>query len=377
MISVNVYDDYAVKMFYVNRRISYFAHSGRQDTAMKGIKQLARHLDISIGTVSRALNGKPDVNPETRKRVLEAAKEHGYAPNQSGRSLRQGRTGVIGFMMQTGTEITGQGDTFFMSVFDGVQAVFARHKLDLVAMLCSSDEDPYDYLRRMVARGFADGVIISATRRQDPRIEFLAERNIPFVALGRSLTDVGQPWLDLDFEGIAETAIERLIARGHRRIAVTKPHDDINLGYVFVDHCRQVMAKHGLVLDDSLIFPSTPNEAGGYQIARNIVASQNRPTAVVLVNETITLGLYRGFEEAGVRPGRDIAVIGRDSPQATILMPSLTCFKVSLRHLGEALAEALLATIPDYAAAYPQGITRKVWPLELVPGDSDAVYISD
>lgn len=344
---------------------------------MKGIKQLARHLDISIGTVSRALNGKPDVNPETRKRVLEAAKAHGYAPNQSGRSLRQGRTGVIGFMMQTGTEITGQGDTFFMSVFDGVQTVFARHKLDLVALLCSSEEDPYDYLRRMVARGFADGVIISATRRQDPRIEFLAEHNIPFVSLGRSLTDVGQPWLDLDFESIAEISIERLIARGHRRIAVTKPHDEINLGYLFVDRCREVMARHGLALDDSLIFPSTPNEAGGYQIARNIAASQNRPTAVVLVNETIALGLYRGFEDAGIKPGRDIAVIGRYSPQATILAPSLTCFKASLRHLGEALAEALLATIPDYATAYPQGITRKVWPVELVPGDSDAVYISD
>ena len=133
---------------------------------MKGIHQLAQHLNMSIGTVSRALNGKPDVNAETRKRVLEvAAEEFGYVPNQSGRALRKGATSVIGFMMQTGSEITGQGDTFFMSVFDGVQTVFARHKLDLVALLCSSQEDPDDYLRRIVARGFADGLILSATRR--------------------------------------------------------------------------------------------------------------------------------------------------------------------------------------------------------------------
>ena len=137
---------------------------------MKGIRRLAQHLDISIGTVSRALNGRPDVNEETRRRVLEAAERLGYVANQSGRSLRQGTTNIIGFMMQTGTEITGQGDTFFMSVFDGVQAVFARHKLDLVALLCSSEEDPTDYLRRVVARGFADGLILSATRRHDPRI---------------------------------------------------------------------------------------------------------------------------------------------------------------------------------------------------------------
>ena len=118
---------------------------------MIGIKRLAQHLNISIGTVSRALNNRPDVNHATRQRVLEAARELGYVPNQSGRSLRRGQTGVIGFMMQTGHEITGQGDTFFMSVFDGVQTVLSRHHLDLVAMLCSSEEDRDDYLRRMAA----------------------------------------------------------------------------------------------------------------------------------------------------------------------------------------------------------------------------------
>jgi DNA-binding LacI/PurR family transcriptional regulator len=129
------------------------------------------------------------------------------------------------------------------------------------------------------------------------------------------------------------------------------------------------------VLDDSLIFSSMPNETGGYQIARDLLSSPDRPTAVLLVNETIALGLYRGLEEAGVKPGRDIAVIGRYSPQATILSPSLTCFRLSLQDLGAALAEALLATMPDYASTYPQGITQRIWPMQLVPGDSDAVYI--
>jgi DNA-binding LacI/PurR family transcriptional regulator len=339
---------------------------------MKGIHLLAKHLNVSIGTVSRALNGKPDVNAETRKRVLEAAEELGYVPNQSGRALRKGATGVIGFMMQTGSEITGQGDTFFMNVFDGVQTVFARHKLDLVALLCSSQEDPNDYLRRIVARGFADGLILSSTRRIDPRFDFLAKRKIPFISLGRSLTDVGQPWLDLDFEGMAQASIDRLVARGHRRIAATRPHDDMNLGYVFVDRCREALASHGLALEEDLIFRSMPSEAGGYQIARAILACKERPTAVVLVNETIAIGLYRGLEEAGVKPGRDIAVIGRHSPHARFLSPSLTSFSLNLRDLGISLAETLLATMPLYAESYPQGPSRRLWPLDFVPGESDA-----
>ncbi|MFE0019223.1 LacI family DNA-binding transcriptional regulator [Mesorhizobium sp. NPDC059054] len=339
---------------------------------MTGIRKLAEHLDISIGTVSRALNGKPDVNAETRKRVLEAAKSLGYVANQSGRALRKGSTGVIGFMIQTGQAITGHGDTFFMSVFDGVQSVLARHKLDLVALLCSSEEDPLDYLKRVVARGFADGIILSATQRHDARLEMLAKRRVPFITLGRSLTDVGQPWIDLDFEGMAETSIERLVERGHRRIAVTRPHDDINLGYVFVDRCREVLARHGLELADEHIFRSLPNEAGGYQIARDLLACKERPTAILLINEALATGLYRGLNEAGLMPGRDIAVIGRRSPHSHFLSPRLSVYDLSLRDLGIALAETLLATMPAYAGTYGERPARMLWPMTFAPGESDA-----
>ena len=341
---------------------------------MTGIRRLAQELNVSIGTVSRALNGKPDVNKETRKRVLEAAAAMGYVANQAGRALRNGSTGVIGFMMQTGSEITGQGDVFFMSVFDGVQAVFARHKLDLVALLCSSEEDPDAYLQRVVARGFADALIISATKRQDHRIEFLASRNIPFIALGRSETDAGHPWIDLDFEGMAEVGVSRLIGKGHRRIGVHAPLDDSNLGFVFVDAYRRVLARHGIAFDPDLVFRAAPNERGGHTIAHAIAAmpKDQRPTGFVLTNEIMSLGLYNGLYEVGLPPGQAIAVIGRDSPQAHFLVPKLTCFRLSLRDLGVSLAEALLATMPEYAAHYPLGTVRKLVPLDLVEGDSDA-----
>ncbi|MCT7377117.1 LacI family DNA-binding transcriptional regulator [Chelativorans salis] len=339
---------------------------------MVGIRRLAQHLDISIGTVSRALNGRPDVNAETRRRVLEAALELGYAPNQAGRSLRKGSTGVVGFMMQSGSEITGDGDTFFMSVFDGVQAVFARHNLDLVVLLCSSREDPDAYLRRTVARGFADALIISATRKQDPRIDFLAERHIPFIALGRSQSDVDHPWIDLDFEGLARIGIDRLVAQGHRDIAIAAPADDANLGHIFVETAQNTLATHGLPLPPHRLLRSPPNEAGGYAMAQKIVAMSDRPTAILLVNETTAIGFYRGLHDAGLAPGRDIAIIGfRESPQAKFLSPPLTCFRLDLHALGEALAEALLATMPAYKEQYPLGTVRRIWPMELVEGLSD------
>ncbi|MFN7023659.1 MAG: LacI family DNA-binding transcriptional regulator [Pseudorhizobium sp.] len=337
---------------------------------MTGIRQLAEHLQISIGTVSRALNGKADVNAETRKRVFEAAEALGYVPNQSGRSLRKGSTGVVGFMIQTGPEISSQGDSFFMSVFDGVQSVLARHQLDLVALLCSSEDDPNAYLQRAVARGFADAIILSATRRRDERFELLHRQHIPFISLGRSLTDVGQPWIDLDFEGMAETAIERLVKAGHKQIGVIWPHGDLNLGYVFADRCREVLERHRLTLDDDHIFRAKPSEAGGYAVAEEIVSKTTRPSAVVLVNETLVTGLYKGLEERGIKPGRDIAIIGRFSPQAQYLSPTLTCFNLSLRDLGISLAETLLSSMPGYSTSAGKTVRRQLWPLSLVEGCS-------
>ena len=98
---------------------------------MVGIKRLAEHLNISIGTVSRALNGRPDVNDETRKRVLEAAAELGYVANQSGRNLRQGNTNAIGFMIESGVDTAGNSDNFFLGVFDGVRKV-ARNTREIL-----------------------------------------------------------------------------------------------------------------------------------------------------------------------------------------------------------------------------------------------------
>lgn len=338
---------------------------------MVGIRRLADHLQLSIGTVSRALNGRPDVNEETRARVLKAADALNYVANQSGRSLRRGVTGAIGFMVQTGPQFNVQGENFFTSVFDGVQTVLNRHRLDLIVLLCSADEDPDQYLRRMVLRGFVDGMILSHTLRIDPRIAFLSDRKLPFVTLGRSQTEAGQPWIDIDFEGIGRLAVERFVARGHRDIAVSLPFDDINLGHVLHAAVSTAMGRLGLVLRPDHVLRSQPGEAGGYEVANQLCQMSRRPTAIVLSDESLAIGLYRGLTERGIVPGRDIAIIGRDSLAVRFLTPTLTRFGQTLRNLGIELGEALLALMPPYDQAYPLGTLRKVWPLEFTAGESD------
>lgn len=338
---------------------------------MKGIRALARHLDISIGTVSKALNNRPDINAQTRERVLEAAVSLGYVANQSGRSLRQGATQTIGFMIESNQDSGTDSDNFFMAVFDGVQLVLARHKLDLIVLPCPSSEDPVDYLRRMAARGIVDGLIISATRRKDPRVPLLVGANIPFVSLGRSDT-IDHPWIELDFEGVARQSVERLAARGHRRIAVSLPANELNLGNLFLAGYKKALKALGLAFDPDLAIRVRPSEPGGAALAEAILRLEPRPTAVLLSYELVAGGLYRRLNEAGVVPGRDLAVIGfRESPQTRFLSPHLTCFDTSLKDLGVALAETLLSQMQAFQADYKSRPPHLIWPMSLKPGESD------
>jgi DNA-binding LacI/PurR family transcriptional regulator len=139
------------------------------------IRELAQHLNISIGTVSRALNGRSDVNAETRRRVLAAARELGYSPNQSGRSLRKGLTGMVAALIPTSREMP-LADPFFSTVLDGFRLFLDERGLDLVIMPCGEQQDAFAFFQRAVARRLADGFLISETDHDDPRIAFLLER---------------------------------------------------------------------------------------------------------------------------------------------------------------------------------------------------------
>jgi DNA-binding LacI/PurR family transcriptional regulator len=343
---------------------------------MKGIRQLAQHLDISIGTVSRALNGKADVNAETRRRVLQAAEELGYVANQSGRSLRQGTANAIGLMIESSPESVDNSDNFFLGVVDGLQSVFSRHKLDLVLLPCPVEEDPHEYLKRMVARRMVDAMIITATQRVDRRIDLLIKTETPFVTLGRSGATEDHTWIDLDFEGAASDAVDRLVAKGHRRIAVAVPASDINLGYVFLNGYKTALARHRIEFDEALVIHAKSSEQGGYHTGEALLELEQCPTAVLLIYELMAMGLYRRLTEAGIIPGRDIAIIGfREGPQARFLQPTLTCFRMSLRDLGVQLAKTLMAGMPGYAHLYADCQHSIIWPLALVPGESDVVQL--
>ena len=341
------------------------------------IHDLARHLNVSIGTVSRALNDRSDVSAKTRQRVLDAAKEFGYAPNQSGRSLRSGTTGMVGFMIIANRERAIRGESFFMTLFDGLQASLAERGLDLVIYYCGTDQHPDAYVRKIIERRPVDGLIISQTAKIDPRIDHLISARMPFIAFGRSDSGGDHSWVDLDFEGVAEQSIDLLYKRGHRRIAVATTADDVNFSHIYIEECRKSLATRGMALDEALIIRESMSEAGGYRVGERLLACQPRPSAVMVVENSMAIGLYTRLHEAGVLPGRDIAVVGFDqSPtQGLFLRPSLTQFHVAMSPLGHWMGEHMYALIDAKQNGRTIPPAQKIWPMEIVPGGSSEMTI--
>jgi DNA-binding LacI/PurR family transcriptional regulator len=339
-----------------------------------GIKELAEHLNVSIGTVSRALNNHPLVNADTRRRVLEAAEEIGYAPDQSGRALRKGTVNSIALVLST-DRTSNQEALIFMELSRSMQSVFRRYELDLMIHLNEPGQDLIDRVRRVVERRQADAIVLAETREDDPRLDYLAKRKVPFATWGQSRSGGPHPWLDLDFDRAMSETVDRLTGFGHRRIALVSNAPNLMMdAFIRAAYERELSAR-GLAF--RLELDAETDERGGYRVVERVLASPERPTAIVFSHYRPAAGAYLAFSEARIKPGRDIAITSCsvDTPMAGYLAPGLTCFAVDLKHLGERLAEAVLSGMPRFAADFGGAPIQEMIPLELIARGSDAFEV--
>ena len=334
------------------------------------IRALAAHLELSIGTVSRALNGHRDVSAATRVRVAEAAQRLGYTANQAGQSLRRQRTGTVAFILPLVPDSIMFGDPFFLSVLEGVQRVLEAEGLELVVLLSRAEQESLSVLQRHLRRGIADAWILAATGREDARIALLASRGTPFVTLGRSDTPADYPSIDLDFEGMVDAAMARLIAVGHERIAIITSGPNVNFSHLALARYEAALRTAGLPIDHDLIYAGPVGVQQCVTATNVFLALKRRPSAIFVMSEAGPVGVYASIRAEGLTPGRDIAVIGqRMTPACAALEPTLACFEVALQTLGEALALDLLGRMKGVPL---QGshTTPRLWPMTWAVGGS-------
>ena len=317
-----------------------------------GIRQLAHELQLSIGTVSRALNDRPDVNDETRARVKEAAIRAGYVPNQSGRSLRSGRTGIVAAVIPTRT-FASTTDSGLFDILEGARRTLRRHALDLIVLFRGPDEDPLENLQRTVQRRIADAVIISQTVAADPRLAYLKACGMEYVTFGRSSGIEDYPFVDFDFETMAREAVRLFVADGHRRLAVAVSDPALNYETTTAVEFRAEARRLGLAGNAVAILPTLDGRLTPAGLAR-FGDPATAPTAILATHECIAATLYDDLAGAGLEIGRDVSVVCTfPAVDTRSLMPALSHFSADLDAVGIALADTLIGLLPDTAADAP------------------------
>ena len=311
---------------------------------MSGIRQLANELQLSIGTVSRALNDRPDVNPETRARVKAAAARAGYVPNQSGRSLRSGRTGMVAAVIPTRAP---SADSGLLTVLEGVRRTLRAHNLDLILLFRGPEEDPLESLQRIVQRRIADSVLISETVARDPRLAYLQAAGVDYVVFGRSEGMEGYPFVDFDVEAMAAETARLFVRDGHRRLALVANAELLNYEALIFEAFAAEAVRLGLPREAVRLIRT---EAGHLTQSdlRLLADPDGGPTALLTSHESLAAGLYVDLGEIGLTPGQEVSVVCTFPAVDTRgIVPALSHFQADLDAVGVALARHLLGRLPE------------------------------
>lgn len=322
------------------------------------LERLANLLGMSKTTVSRALNGYPEVNGRTRERVLKAAKENGYQPNPMARSLALGRTNVFGIIYPLLP--ADLGDPMFLDVVAGMSAALERVSKNLIIAPVSPAAEQPSY--QQIVRGRrVDGLLVSRTLVRDERIAFLSKSKFPFVAHGR--TELGAPyaWFDYDNAAGIRMAMERLLGLGHQRVALVSAPLELNFARQRKDAFVAAMASAGLEVDTRYLIDNTLDRRSGYQAMQQLLGCAPRPTAVIVDNHLSGVGAVRALLDAGVDIGKEISVIVWGSMADTLAGIDVTTIDQPDAHqAGARMADMLLALVDGKPASELQELWQPV-----------------
>ena len=309
------------------------------------IVDVARHAGVSVTAVSKVLNKAYGASPDMQVRVRAAIEELGYRPNAAARGLR-GRTFTIG------VTVPDMRNPFFADVLDGVTA--ALNGTDYVQMLARACNDEPAEARihdAMIDRSM-DGLLLIAPTGTRKHLERVA-RTVPTVVVGRhGKAATYDTVADDDFAG-AELVVEHLIALGHTRIAHIE-HRETNPvrlkempNAIRADGYRHAMRAHGLA-DHIQVASTTYTQEGGYRGAQQLLALDQRPTAIFAGADIVAMGVLDALAEAGLSVPGDISLAGYDNTMFAAFAPiSLTTVDQAGHHIGSEAARLLLDRIAD------------------------------
>ncbi|MEO3747249.1 LacI family DNA-binding transcriptional regulator [Plantactinospora sp. B5E13] len=309
---------------------------------------VAARAGVGRGTVSRVVNGSPQVSPEARAAVQRAIAELGYVPNRAARALVTQRTDSVALVVSESEERVF-GEPFFAGIVRGISSALLETPMQLWLAMAQSPAER-ERVEHHLTNQHVDGVLLLSLHDADPLPTLLEQRGLPTVLGGRPARMLADPdgayFVDVDNAGGARLAVEYLLRKGRRRVATIAGPQDMGVGVARLTGYREAVRDSGALVNDALIAYGDFSESSGAAAMRRLLDSCPDLDAVFVASDLMACGALRALREAGRRVPEDVAVVGfEDAPIARQTEPPLTTVFQPMEEMGRQMARLLVSRI--------------------------------
>jgi len=306
------------------------------------IKDIAKKLNISVSTVSRALRDTYDVNQETREKVLALASELNYRPNFNAMGLVNRNSHNIAVILPFITNY------YFSTVITGIQEVAYKNDYNIILHITNDSPERELSIIKNLAVSNLDGLLISVSTNSDAGTHFqqVIDTGVPIVFFDRVSDGIPTSKVMQDDYNGAFEAVEHLIERGYRKIAHIAGPEGLSFTQKRKKGYLDALEKHGLTVKDRWIVHSGFSREDGQEDAEKLFGRKDRPDAIFAVNDRKAIGAMITLKEKGIQIGKEVGVIGfTNDPVSTVVTPTLSTIAEPAFEIGKKSCELLLKHI--------------------------------
>ena len=306
------------------------------------LRTISDATGLAVTTVSRALAGDPKIAETTRRRVAEVASDIGYIPDRAAQRLRTGRTNVIALVLSPHVEIIGFRGSMMAGLSDAIQGT--RYHVSMTPY--DTHSDIMRPIEHIVRNRLADGIVFAGTNLRDPRVAYLIAEDFPFVTHGRTLGGPDHPWCDYDNDRFVRLALDRLHARGRRRVLLFCPSPTLTFSLHMMDALRRRGAELGIAVEspERVSLSSSPADIRAFVAQR--MRQPDPPDGFICPGEVLALAVMSTLQDQRREIGGEVDIVAKQTSDVfDLVRPGIDTIYEDLRAAGATLGGLLLRRI--------------------------------
>lgn len=294
------------------------------------IYDVAREASVSMATVSRVVNGNPNVKPATRKKVNEVIERLGYRPNAVARGLASKKTTTVGVIIPDISSI------FYAELARGIEDIATMYKYNIILSNSDSNEDKEMHLIQTMLGKQVDGLVFMSSNITDQHIEEFKRSSVPIVLAGTIEDSAQIPSVNIDYEQAVIDVITSFAEKGHKKIAmVSGPLQNAIIEKKMLPGYRKALEAANLPFNEEYVVETDSTYDDGIEALNQLMELEDKPTAIFVISDEAALGIIHAAQDRGISIPDDLEVISSDNTRLSLMVrPRLTTVVQPLYDIG-------------------------------------------